>query len=335
MNVKEVITDSRIFFQSYILRDGFEFKSLTFPHNIYDAIVIKNPANMICQTPRIVKTERTLGEQIDLVNKLKLKKAYVVAEEISFITECPTLEHLSVIPAGNAKNHFDFSPLYSMPKIKSLNCKTQYGDRDQYSSFLDYTNVTGLESLSISGSGHNNYNQIATLKSLGISGYKGNDLTQLFHSPVLDTLLMIQCKIKSLHGIQQSNKMQCLYLYYNRALQDISALRHVKSTLKALRIENCPKIEDFSVLSELDNLELLELSGSNVLPSLDFLKTMKNLKTFVFSMNVLDGDLSPCMRLSYVFSEKDRKHYSHKDRELPKIEYVRGNEDIEEWRRLE
>ena len=85
----------------------------------------------------------------------------------------------------------------------------------------------------------------------------------------------------------------------------------------------------------MDNLELLELSGSNVLPNLDFVKTMVKLKTFVFNMNVLNGDLSPCLNLSYVFSEKNRKHYNLKEKDLPKGIYVRGNEDIEQWRRWE
>ena len=157
----------------------------------------------------------------------------------------------------------------------------------------------------------------------------------MFCSKELDTLHMMQCGIYSLNGIETSHKMQCLYLHYNRSLNDINALKKVKHTLKALRIENCPKITDFTVLKELENLELLELSGSNILPNLNFLKTMKNLKTFTFSMNVLDGDLSPCMALSYVYSEKDRKYYNLKDADLPKGKYLRGNEDIEEWRRLE
>lgn len=108
-----------------------------------------------------------------------------------------------------------------------------------------------------------------------------------------------------------------------------------KKTLRALRIENCPKIEDFSVLAELENLELLELTGKNTLPNLQFLKQMKNLKTFVFDMNVLDGDLTPCLDLSYVYSRKNRKHYNVKDKDMPRGEYVRGNEDIEMWRRME
>lgn len=146
---------------------------------------------------------------------------------------------------------------------------------------------------------------------------------------------MIKCELHSLDGIENSKKMQCLYLHYNRSLRDINALSKVKKTLRALRIENCPKIEDFSVLGELENLELLELTGKNSLPDLQFIKKMKNLKTFVFDMNVMDGDLSPCLDLSYVHSRKNRKHYNVKDKEMPRGKYVRGNESIELWRRME
>lgn len=132
-----------------------------------------------------------------------------------------------------------------------------------------------------------------------------------------------------------SKKMQCLYLHYNRSLSDISALRKVKKTLKALRIENSPKIADFTVLSELVKFELLELTGKDVLPNLNLLRTMKNLKTFTLNLNVLDGDLSLCKNLSYVYSEIDRRHYNLKDIHLPKVKFIRGNESIEEWRKLE
>ena len=41
-------------------------------------------------------------------------------------------------------------------------------------------------------------------------------LTDLFCSKELDTLRIVQCGISSLNGIDISNKMQCLYLHYNR-----------------------------------------------------------------------------------------------------------------------
>ena len=62
---------------------------------------------------------------------------------------------------------------------------------------------------------------------------------------------------------------------------------------------------------------------------------MKNLKLFMFNMNVLDGDLSLCLKVSHVYSEKNRRHYNLKDEELPKGKFLMGNKDIEEWRRLE
>lgn len=334
MNINEVITDSRIFAQSYILRDGYEFKPLTSPANIYDAIVIRKPGNTQCNY-RVPKTKHSLPEHIELINKLELEKAIVIADDISFITKCPTLKYISIIPADEAGDNFDFSPLYDMPEIKSLECKTQYGSRDEFTSSVDYKNISGLVDLSISGKGHLNYHQVNSLRSLRISNYQQDDLTKMFSSKILDFLLIIQCKIKSLEGIQQSDRMQCLYLDYNRSLQDISALSSVKKTLRALRIENCPKIQDFSVLEDLENLEALILLGKNELPNISFIKKLKNLKTFVFSMPVIDGDLSPCLNLTYAYSQNNRKYYNLKNEDLPKKQYIRGNEDIEMWRRYE
>ena len=118
--------------------------------------------------------------------------------------------------------------------------------------------------------------------------------------------------------MQKSQSMQCLYLYYNRYLSDISALEKIKHTIKALRIENCPKIQDFSVLHNLHNLEFLIVKGSNTLQNLSFIKNMPKLRYLHLTMNVADGDLSVCLSLSYA-KIKNRKHYTHKDSELPKF----------------
>ena len=222
-----------------------------------------------------------------------------------------------------------------MPQIKKLQCSTVYGFRENFSTCIDCAKISGLEDIHVTNFGYKNFNTVDTLKGLGLSNYEKRDISEAFSSSILDTLSIFQSRITSLEGIQKSQKMQCLYLYYNRFLQDISALAKVKKTLRALRIESCPKINDFSMLSELENLELLELSGSNELPSLSFLKEMKKLKTLIFNVNVKDGDLTPCLDLSYVYSGKNRKHYNLKDKDLPKGQYVRGNESIESWRRLE
>lgn len=333
-NILEPV-DYKALSERYIVRDGFVFWSITYPHNVFDAIIIRNPQKTICFSPLLPYSERTVEEHISLINEMKLEKAIIVAENIDFIVECPSLKYIKIIPVDSVGDGFDYAPLYKMPQIKGLQCSTEYGFYEQFSTTLDCLRINGLEDIHITNMKYQSFDKIDTLKSLGLSNYKKYDLSEAFNSVMLDTLSIFQSKIVSLDGIQKSQKMQCLYLYYNRSLRDIGALKYIKNTLKALRIENCPKIEDFSVLCELENLELLELSGSNELPDLGFLKQMKNLKTFVFDVNILDGDLSSCLDLLYVFSKKNRKHYNLKDSVLPKGQYVRGNETIEEWRRLE
>ena len=86
------------------------------------------------------------------------------------------------------------------------------------------------------------------------------------------------------------------------------------------------------ILEELENLEYLWLTGSNSLPDLRFLKKMKKLKTFILDMNVLDGDLTPCLDIPYVTCIRDRRHYNLKDSDLPKGKIYRPEKELELWR---
>lgn len=79
-------------------------------------------------------------------------------------------------------------------------------------------------------------------------------------------------------------------------------------------------------------LEYLWLTGSNSLPDLRFLKKMKKLKTFILDMNVLDGDLTPCLDIPYVTCGRDRRHYNLKDSALPKGKIYRPEEELGLWR---
>lgn len=304
--------------------DGFEFVSILYPFNKLDAIRITD--------------KFPVEKYIEYIRINNIEQAEIIMPDLKFLKECPTLKYFRICPSDNAPADFDFSPLYEMPEIRSLNCQNRYGSTEQYISKIDYSKISNLTDLFVGvNKGTLNYNQVKTLKSLCVGSFKGSkrDLTDLFCSEELDTIRLIGCQMVSLSGIEKAPGLQCLYIQHNPLLKDVSALHKVRKTLKALRIENCPKIEDFSVLSKLECLELLELSGRNALPNLSFLRSMRSLKTFIFNVNVVDGDLSPCKGLSYVYSEKNRKHYNLKNEDLPKGQYIRGNEAIEPWRRLE
>lgn len=314
----EVILDGNILGQRCIVRDGYVFTAITEPGNVYDALVIRNPYDVPCFSPRYHMSQHSLEEHIQLVNTLKLDKAVILGKDISFLPECPSLKYLSILPVNFNENGFDFSPLYQMPEIIQLHCSTQYGKQDQFYSTIDYLQISGLKRLSISGKGHLNVNKVATLQRIGISGYQGKDLTELFCSKQLEELRMIQCRNKSLAGIDRSQCIHSVELSYNRSLSDISQLTEVKDTLKTLCIRNCPKITDFTYLNQLTNLEHLQLHGKNTLPDLAFLERLPKLKSFDLDMDVADGDLTPCLAVPYVKSQKDRKHFNLKDVNLPK-----------------
>ncbi|MBE5888095.1 MAG: leucine-rich repeat domain-containing protein [Lachnospiraceae bacterium] len=318
--LNDIITETSTFQQGYLYRQGYMFAPLT-QSNIYDAIVIKNPSQCQAWCPSYGFSDHTLEEHIELINQFQLEKAIIIAEDISFITQCPSLKYIKIVLADTAVDKFDYSPLYEMPFIKYLTCVTAYGGPQEHlHTTIDYSKVKGLCNIGISGKGHLNYNLVDTLEELHISGDKiHQDLTSISNSPMLKRMWFLQCGLKTLAGIERFTNIQDLSFDYMRSLHDISHLSYVADSLRALSIENCPKITNFSILYDLVNLEHLHLHGKNELPSLDFVNKMKKLKTFVFSMSVQDYDLSPCLQIPYASTYHNRKQYNLKDKDLPKI----------------
>ena len=316
-------------------RDGMPFYPVTNPVNQADGLVIEN---------------LQLQQMLDYLNEKDIRSVYVYGmENFVFLRECSRVEHLKIElrlsfrefsklkkrRSGNLEKEYDISPLYNLKNIRGLSIINNEEPFIIPKMKLDLSKLPTLEYICIDDCFIENLSEAKNLRSAWVNYYHKEDFQELSSLEKMDTLDLTSSKIKSLDGCQQIKKLQCLYLYYNRSLSDISALEGVKDSLKALRIESCAKIKDFSVLEKLENLELLDLSGSNEIPSLSFIRKLKNLKVFVFSVNVLDGDITSCKDLSYAACVRGRKHYNMKDRDLPKGKVTRGNEDIELWRRFE
>ena len=332
------IRDHEILRKGYTNHDGFVFCAVRNPANVFDAITIRNPSSACRFFDVDGVSERSLEDHIAFINSHQLTKAYIVADDISFLAKCPTLEHLTIIPSVTAGNGFDYAPLYKMPNLKSLICATHYGTYHKNTTTIDYSKIPGLEYLEVNSNEDLNYHLVPTLKTLHLFGpfskLKDSDLKWLSACSQLDTLEITCAKIRCLEGIERLAQMQCLRLNYNRSLQDISALESVAPTLRMLHIEKCPNITDFSVLEKLNNLEYLVIKGSNEIPDLSFLRGLPNVQLFDFDINVVDGDLSPCLALPYVRCRRSRRHYNLKDAQLPKGPCKHGNENIPHWRRI-
>ena len=290
--------------------DDFYFKD--------DYLVILSPFDVVWESPVLARSQKTLEEHIQYIQENQFDKVYIVADDIAFLRQCPTITSLKIIPAYSAAK-FDYSPLYDMPNLKELNCQTVYGHKDALKADVDYSHFSSLQCVYASGAkGHRNLESVKGLRHLYLGqGQPASKALIGFDFSELEKLDLCQSPIRSLNGIDQAACIQKLSLSYCRSLEDVAALASVGKTLTSLEIESCGKIKDFSWLYHLPNLENLVLFGSNTLPNLSFLDSMPNLKSFRFTMNVLDGDLGLCKNVPYVYC-KNRKHYNLKDEDLPK-----------------
>lgn len=322
-DLHEVIDGAAGLAQGYLHRQGFLFTG-TRPSNVFDAIVIRHPPrSQNRQSRHFPPMSYSIEEHVELINKYGIEKAVIIAQDISFLRQCPTLKEINLWIADATPGEFDFSPLYDMPQLRDLDCHMTYdgpdGPDDPRSAVLDCTQLRGLTTLSVYEKPPLNYELVETLESLFVSeNRKHKDLTRISRSQNLKRLWMMCGSLRSLEGIEQFRQLESLTLDYLRSLQDISQLSCVAKSLRALSIENCPKIQDFGCLCDLVNLEHLDLCGSNKLPDLKFLNGMKKLKTFIFSMDVVDCDLTPCLQVPYALSYNNKKKYNLKDKDLPK-----------------
>ena len=249
-------------FYHCVIRQGFAFTSIMEPTNVLDAIIVRYPDRCQAWTPKLTATNRTFQEHIDFINKYKLEKAFIIAENIDFIVNCPSLKYLWIVPADTAPEQFDYSPLYRMPEIKFLKCTTSYGGSEEpLCTSIDCSNIKGIQMLELSGKGTFSHKNIESLEQLEISDCRIKDFSDISSCKALKKIWLTQTGVESLQCIEELQALQQLYLGYERRLHDVSGIKKVANSLRSLSIENCPKVTDFSFLMNLKNLEHLALKA--------------------------------------------------------------------------
>ena len=243
-------------------------------------------------------------------------------KEFDSLKQCPGIENLSMDgrkPYGKAMKlsdswTYDPSGLYDLPKLKHLSAGANEGDKLK----IDLSRIPSLKKLYSAQEYITNLDQAVNLEILDIINYKKKNLLELKNLKKLKLLTITSSSIVSLEGCEFLESLDTLRLYYNRSLEDISALQGNADTFTFLDIDNCGRITDFSVLETLKNLEALSIYGRNKIPSIQFINKLKHLDSFDFDINVLDGDLTPCLRLNAADCFVSRKHYNLKNDQLPK-----------------
>ncbi len=284
-----------------------------------DALVVVHPENAIILSPVFIRPQKSLDAHISFIQSNQIKKLRTIAEDISFLKQCPSIEYLQVFPSMTAEC-FDYSPIYELPNLKWLSCRMTYGPEEKQVASVDYSRLSKLKWLAVTGpEGHRNLALATTVSSLILEGgYPASKtLRGAFPAAALECLSITQAPIVSLDGIEEARGLQRLELSYNRRLTDISALGKLGDSLAYLEIDRCGKIADFSMLAQLRSLEFLILKGGNTLPDLSFLKELPKLKYLHLTMNVENGDIEVCRDIPYVRIQ-NRNHFSLKDKDMQK-----------------
>lgn len=233
-------------------------------------------------------------------------------DDLDFLNELPSLRALYI------QNEIsDISPIFNLKELEFLILEDT---REQ----IDFSVWKKLRDLRITwNSRHKNLNECIRLENLSLRKYNPKEKCLIkMHLPELKELTLITTRLESLEGIAGAGKLVNLELAKAPNLRDIVALEGVKKTLERIEITSCKKIESYEVLSKLTKLKKLILTKCGDIPSLSFMKNMKQLEFFSFvETNILDGDLSSVVNLPNIkyVGFFNKKHYSHTDKEVEKI----------------
>lgn len=133
-------------------------------------------------------------------------------------------------------------------------------------------------------------------------------------------------------AISKLQKLEYLHIGSGAGVLSVEPLAELKNLVK-LSVENFQKINDYSALAALDNLELLSISGDVWSPryihidSLDFLCEMKQLRSFSLEVaRVKSKDYTPILKLENIEfltieSRKEVKAIYDQLMKLPKLKY--------------
>lgn len=200
----------------------------------------------------------------------------------------------------------DVSPVSDYIGIRSL-------DLHSGSGRVDLSTLTSLTELGLSWRrGVLLPGAESGLQRLRISGFKSEDksLASLPAYEDLRYLELVRGNLVSLDGIERYRRLEHLSLAYVSSLSCLGAMDQLP--LQILEMENCRKAVSVESISRCASLRKLRLSGCGSIKSAKFVDALGSLEFFSFvGTDVIDGDLSPLLRLGYV-GFIDRRHYSHK-----------------------
>jgi len=256
-----------------------------------------------------INLSNNLLKELSAINSFsKLKILNISNNQFNLITSIPTNTTIENLDISSNKQLFDLSGVEKLKSLKKIDVSFIYRiDRFPYSSKLEELNITHIDDISRSLLHipiHNSlksldlsYNQNPNLDYLIVHNKAAN--TYLLRFPNLQSLKLVDCSLTGVFALQNYNEISELDLSNNKLIGTNFLINYDKlntlylssnelevlnfnvkqNTITSLNISYNPKLDDFSGLKELNNLENLFVSNTqfNDLSILTCQNTLYNL----------------------------------------------------------
>jgi|GEM_PF-3623445 len=232
------------------------------------------------------------GENIlDLENLSKLaciRELHIAGGSYRNVHHLENMHHLEglYISAGKANKHLP--NLSKLIKLKYL--EIHFGECKNM--------MIGLE-------------KISSLETLILSNYKPALGLKNWNLPNLLNLELVSSNISTLEGLEYSQNMRCLTIFYCKQLQDIKSIGYMKK-LEFLEFEKCKILHNIDELVKCKNLKLFAMNYCGEIENVLLFKGMKNLENVGFiGTNIKSCDLSPLQNIP-IAGFDNKKAYNYK-----------------------
>jgi hypothetical protein len=227
-------------------------------------------------------------------------------DNLSFLSRLPDLKLFEIFDF----NIKDIAPIHSLRGLRRLGVTTYCSTEIHFSAF-PYLESCGLEWRPKAAL----LFDCKTLKDLFINRYSGKGVASFAKLTNLESLAILNAPVENLLGFGTLKKLRSLRLANLRRLTSLAGIEQLTS-LEELEIHTCRAITSITGVEYLSRLKKLHLNNDGKIASLKPLEKLTILESVLFyeSTNIVDGDLSPLMRLKNLVrvSFQNRRHYSHK-----------------------
>lgn len=234
-------------------------------------------------------------------------------KDIDFLKELPQLRSLII---GDLTLKL-IEPIHFLHNLQKLELET-YSDVPV--DFTSFPNLTDCWFEWIKGS--DSLFECKGLKSLGLNNFKGKSSEPFSSLSRLEKFSLLNSGVEELNGVFELTSLRSIRIARLRKLISIKGIKALKD-LEELEISACKNIDSFSEIFSLSKLRTLFLLNTGNVETLHGIENLKELEKFIFyeATNIVDGDLSPILRLKKLMkiSFQNRNHYSHRKEDFGKL----------------